>query len=111
MATALELILQLASGAMLALGAAFVLVGGIGVLRMPDLYTRIHASSLTDSLAPILVLGGLALQAGWSLATFKLLTILLFMLLTGPTATYALSNAALLAGVRPEPNVPEGADP
>jgi len=95
------LILWLASSLMLGLGSAFVLIGGIGAIRMPNLYTRVHASSLTDSLGPILVLGGLMLQAGLSLEIFKLLAILIFMLLTGPTATYALANAALLSGMKP----------
>jgi len=84
---------------MLTAGGIFVLIGGIGALRMPDLFTRMHASSLTDSLGPMLILGGLALQTGWSLETLKVLAILIFMLITGPTATYALSNAALMAGM------------
>jgi len=83
-------------------GALLVLVGGIGVLRMPTLYTRIHASSLTDSLGPVMVLLGIMLQAGLTLASVKLAVILLFLLMTGPTATYALVNAALLSGMRPD---------
>lgn len=94
--------LWFAGAAMLALGAAFILIGGLGALRMPNLYTRIHAASLTDSLGPILVLGGLMLHGGLSLETLKLGAILIFMLLTGPTATYALANAALLSGMRPD---------
>ncbi len=68
---------------------------------MPDLYTRMHAASVTDSLGSILVLFGIMLQSGWSLATIKLAAILLFLLLTGPTASNALASAALLAGTRP----------
>jgi len=82
-------------------GGAFVLIGGIGLLRMPDLYTRMHAASLTDTMGTLLVLTGIMLQAGISLATIKLAAIGLFLLLTSPTATYALSNAALMSGVRP----------
>lgn len=82
-------------------GAGFVLIGGIGMLRLPDLYTRMHAASLTDSLGTLLLLLGIMLQAGLSLATFKLAAIALFLLLTGPTATYALANAAMLSGYRP----------
>jgi len=87
------------SWAMLTAGGIFVLIGGFGALRMPDLFTRIHASSLTDSLGPLLILGGLILQAGVSLEAVKLMAILLFMLITGPTAAYALGNAALMSGV------------
>ena len=54
----LQISLNIASGLLLCGGGFFILVGGIGVLRMPDLYTRMHAASLTDSLAPILIIGG-----------------------------------------------------
>jgi multicomponent Na+:H+ antiporter subunit G len=86
---------------LLTLGGAFVLIGGIGALRMPNLYLRTHAAGLTDSLGPILVLGGLMLHSGFALETFKLAAILLFMLITGPTATYALGHAAMMSGMKP----------
>ena len=94
-------LLDTLSWVLLTLGGLSVLVGGIGALRMPDLYTRMHAASVTDSLGAILVLGGIMLQAGWSLATIKLIAILLFLLLTSPTSSNALASAALLAGTRP----------
>ena len=97
----LETLLDLLSWILLALGGLFVFVGGLGALRMPDLYTRMHAASVTDSIAPILIIGGIILQAGLSLASIKLVAILLFLLLTGPTASNALASAALLAGTRP----------
>ena len=87
---------------LLALGGGFVLVGGIGALRLPNFYTRMHAASLTDSMGTLLIFAGIMLQAGWSLAAIKLLAIMLFLLLTGPTASYDLANAALLSGLRPE---------
>ena len=92
---------EILSGALVVLGSLFVLAGGIGALRMPDFYSRIHGASLTDSLGPVLVLGGLMLQAGLSLVTVKLAAVLLFLMVTSPTASYALANAALLAGLRP----------
>ena len=95
-----ELLIQIASWLLLMTGSAFVVIGGIGALRMPDLYTRMHAASVTDSLAPILIIGGLLLQAGLTLFSIKLIAILLFLLLTGPTATNALASAALLSGYR-----------
>lgn len=83
-------------------GGAFVFIGGIGALRLPNFYTRLHAASLTDSMGTILIITGIMFQAGWSLATLKLITILGFLMLTGPTATYALANAALLSGMKPD---------
>jgi multicomponent Na+:H+ antiporter subunit G len=94
-------LLDALSWVLLTVGGISVLIGGIGALRMPDLYTRMHAASVTDSLGAILVLTGIMLQAGWSLATIKLIAILLFLLLTSPTSSNALASAALLAGTRP----------
>jgi multicomponent Na+:H+ antiporter subunit G len=96
-----DVLLDTLSWVLLTLGGLSVLIGGIGALRMPDLYTRMHAASVTDSLGAILVLVGIMLQAGWSLATIKLIAILLFLLLTSPTSSNALASAALLAGNRP----------
>ena len=87
---------------LLAAGGFFVLVGGVGVLRMPDLYTRLHAASVTETLGTILVMLGLMVYTGWTLASFKLFAILLFLLFTAPVASYALANTALIAGVKPK---------
>src|SRR5210317_229203 len=97
-----DLVLDIISWILLSAGGVFVLIGGIGALRMPDLYTRMHAASVTDSLGAALVLLGVMVQAGLSLATIKLGAILLFLLITSPTSSYALASAALLAGVKPE---------
>ena len=76
-------------------GCAFCLIGALGLFRMPNFITRVHAASLIDSLGAILVLTGLALQAGFTIVTIKLVLILIFLLVTGPTAIHALVNAAL----------------
>lgn len=98
----MALLLDIASWFLLIIGGAFVFIGGVGALRMPDFYTRMHAASLTDTLGTILVLTGIILQAGLTLATIKLLAIMVFLLLTSPTAAYALANAARLSGLAPE---------
>lgn len=98
-------LVDIASWLLLSLGGAFVFIGGIGALRMPNLYTRIHAASLTDTMGAMLVIAGIMLQSGASLATIKLVAILLFLLLTGPVASNALASAALLAGVRPKSGI------
>lgn len=97
----MDLFLDIASWASLSIGGIFIFIGGVGALRMPDLYTRIHAASLTDTTGAVLVLVGVMLQAGLSLATLKLAAILFFLLLTSPTASNALASAAMLAGLRP----------
>lgn len=105
------LVVDIASWLLLLAGGIFVFTGGVGLLRMPDLYTRMHAVGLTDSLGSILVLLGAILQAGLSLASVKLAIIIVFLLLTCPTASYALANAARLSGLEPRATrIRNGAD-
>jgi multicomponent Na+:H+ antiporter subunit G len=82
-------------------GGFFSIVGGIGLLRMPDFYTRTHAASVTETLGAALILLGLVLQAGLSLVTVKLLVIGLLIFFTSPTANHALVKAALYRGLQP----------
>ncbi|MCW8125952.1 monovalent cation/H(+) antiporter subunit G [Microbulbifer halophilus] len=87
-------VLAVLSGLALALGCFFMLSGAVGLLRFPDFYTRMHAAGVTDTLATFLIVGGLMLLAGWSLALLKLGLILLFIFFTSPTASHALARAA-----------------
>lgn len=94
-------LVDLASALLLAAGAASCLVGGVGLLRMPEFYTRLHAASLCDSTGAMLILLGLALQAGWSLVAVKLVVIGLLLFFTSPAATHAIARAALARGLAP----------
>jgi multicomponent Na+:H+ antiporter subunit G len=96
----MELTLEIASWICLTVGSAFCVIGGVGLLRLPDLYTRTHAASITDTLGAGLLLVGLALQAGLSLVSVKLLMVYGFMLITGPAASHALVKAAYAQGVK-----------
>ena len=98
----MSMAIDIASWILLTLGGIFVFIGGIGALRLPNFYTRLHAASLTDTMATMLILLGIMLQAGFTLAPIKLGAILIFLLLTSPTATYALANAALSSGNKPD---------
>jgi multicomponent Na+:H+ antiporter subunit G len=97
----MEMLLNGLSWALLMGGCFFIVTGGIGLLRLPDVYSRMHASGITDTLGAGLFLGGLMIQGGLSLVTAKLALILVFILFTSPTATYALANALYGGGVRP----------
>ena len=94
-------IVNLASWALIVLGSAFCLIGALGLLRMPDFFTRMHAASLVDTLGAGLLLLGMILQAGFTLVTAKLLIIVLLLFFTSPTATHALARAARARGVEP----------
>ena len=82
-------------------GGAFCIIGGIGLIRMPDFYTRVHAASVTETLGAGLVLLGLMLQAGLTLACVKLVMLGVLILFMSPTATHALTHAALERGLKP----------
>lgn len=105
MSTALELL----SWSCLLAGGFFCVVGGIGLIRMPDFYTRMHAASLTETLGAGLLLLGLMIQAGLTLVTAKLLMIGLLIFFTSPAATHALAKAALIRGLKPLQAPPENA--
>ena len=92
---------DLVSWACLLAGGALLVISGIGMIRLPDLFSRLHAAGLTDTLGAALVLFGLSFQSGFSLVTVKLMMILVFLLVTAPTATHALAKAALHGGQRP----------
>lgn len=95
----MELLLDAASWFFLMTGAAICVIGGIGMVRMPDLYTRCHAASLTDTLGAGLILLGLGLQAGLTLVAVKLLFVYVFLYITSPTAAHALVKAAYASGL------------
>jgi len=97
----LHQIINVLSGVLIVAGAFFIVVGAIGLVRMPDVFTRMHATSVTETAGAGLLLVGLMLQAGLTLLTLKLLFVLFLFLLTAPVATHALAQAALTYGIKP----------
>lgn len=94
--------IDLISWVLLLVGGALGIIGGIGLYRFPDFYSRLHAAGITDTLCAMLILLGLGLQAGWTLAGFKLALIFVFLVFTSPTASHALANAAQHSGLKPK---------
>ena len=97
----MALIVEVASWGLLLAGSFFVLVGGVGLLRFPDVFTRLHAFGVTDTLGSWLMLAGLMLQSGFTQTTLKLALIGLVFLFTSPTGSHALAKAALHGGAQP----------
>lgn len=93
--------LDIASWALILAGGGFCMVGALGLLRMPDFYTRVHAASVTDNVGSFAILLGLALQSGLTLVTVKLVFIAGLIFFTSPAATHALVKAAFERGVQP----------
>lgn len=88
-------------GGFIVAGALLSILGAVGVLRFPDVYTRIHAASLTDTGGASLMLLGMGFMSPFGLVTLKLLLVWGFVMLTSPAAANALANAAFGAGLRP----------
>lgn len=95
------IVIDILSWVFIAAGAFFVIVGGVGLLRLPDFYTRVHAAGMTDTMGSWLILLGLMLQAGWSLVTVKLALVLIFLVMTCPLSSHALTKAAYFRGLKP----------
>ena len=93
------MILEILSTIFLALGAFLSLTGAFGLFRFPDFFTRVHAASITDSLATIFIIFGLLLRTDAGLVAVKLIFILIFLLLTSPTASHALAKSARHGGL------------
>ena len=81
-------------------GAVFLLVSCVGLLRLPDFYTRAHAVGKAETLGSMLILSGLAVYNGAALSSLKLLLVLFIIALTNPTATHALTRAAMRSGLK-----------
>lgn len=85
--------------AFIAGGAFFSLTGALGIIRFPDVYSRMHAAGMIDTLGMGLTLAGLMFQADEWIVVMKLALILGFVFFTSPTTTFALARAALSGGV------------
>ena len=92
--------LDYASWFLLASGAVFCVIGGIGILRLPGFYARTHAATITDTLGAGMMLTGLMLQTSDPIVIIKLVMVLGLLLLTSPTSAHALVKAAAAMGVR-----------
>jgi len=108
------LAVDVASWALIALGSFFTVAGALGLLRMPEIFTRMHAASVIDTLGVGLLFLGLCLQAGFSLVTLKLVFLLALFFFMSPVVTHALARACLHEKIEPllaEDRRPRGAAP
>ncbi len=83
------------SWACLLLGTGFALIGAIGIIRLPDVFARMHGAGMIDTLGAAMILLGLMLQAGLTLVTVKLILIGVFLFFTSPATTFALAPMAV----------------
>ena len=104
------IVLDIISWALLVTGSFFAIVGGVGIVRMPEFFSRLHGGGITDTLGAALIVLGLAFQAasvcagdlvGASLVVAKLLMILFFLFVTSPSSCHALAKSAMSKGLNP----------
>ena len=108
----MEIVYNILSGIgwiLLLAGSAFSVIGGLGIVRMPDFYSRLHGGGITDTLGAGLIMSGLMLMtlSISLLAVAKLFMILAFLLITSPTACHALAQSALSSGLQPLTGKPD----
>ena len=82
-------------------GLFFLIVAAIGIIRLPDVFTRSHAVSLTDSLGAFLLLIGIAIHEGLGMNLLKILAVLSLLYLQNPVIAHATLRAAIRAGLKP----------
>lgn len=98
----MSILLDILTLLLIVVGSFFVLTAAVGLLRLPDFFSRAHAPGVLDTLGAGLILLGFALQTGFDLIIVKLALVLAFVLITGPTAAHALARSALHQGVKPD---------
>ena len=97
----MESVLHIVGGILLVAGTAFLMFGGLGLIRMPDIYNRIQAGTKATTLGTLLTLAGAAcLQPEWGL---KLLLIGVFLIFTNPLSSQVLARAAHRSGAKKSP--------
>lgn len=97
----MTLLIDLVSWCFILAGGFFTIVGAFGLIRMPDIYTRLHASGVLDPFGVVLILIGFMFQAGLTLVMVKLVFIVILLLFTSPVACHALARAAMHHGIQP----------
>ena len=97
----MEQVLTVLTWALLLSGAFFLVTGALGMVRLPDVFTRMHAAGMADTMGAGLILVGLCVYSGANLVTLRLILVLAFLWFTSAIATHALAKAALSGGTEP----------
>ena len=96
-----DLLREWIGGGLAVIGGLFTVIGALGLIRMPDVFTRLHAASVIDTIGAGLIFLGLIVLAGFTLVSVKLVFLIAVFGLMTPVATHAVARAALHAGIEP----------
>ncbi len=100
----MTVIIEIISWILLLAGSLFTIIGAVGLIRLPDVFSRMHGAGIIDTMGAGMILVGLMFQAGLNIVTVKLVLILVFLVFTSPTTTHALARAILNDNVNPLPD-------
>ena len=96
-----QLLVAMFSGFFIVCGAVALLIGSLGLLRLPDVYCRIHAVGMIDTAGASFIILGMIIHEGFTLVSVKLVLIGIFLFFTSPVATHAIAQVAYKSGVTP----------
>ena len=97
----IDMLLLVLSGLSIAIGVVALLIGSLGLIKLPDVYCRIHAVGMIDTAGASFIILGMIIHQGFSLVSFKLALIGVFLFFTSPIATHAVAQVAHKMGVKP----------
>lgn len=97
----LDLVQNLVGGLLMTIGLVFMFLGSLGILRLPDFFSRTHAASKVDTVGIMVVLMGIAVLEGLTINSAKIGLAIVFLTLTNPAAAHALARAAVRHGFKP----------
>ena len=97
----MDMLVLVLSGLSIAIGVISLLIGSLGLIKLPDVYCRIHAVGMIDTAGAGLIILGMIIHQGFSLVSFKLALIGVFLFFTSPIATHAVAQVAHKMGVKP----------
>jgi len=98
----IDIVADILSWLCIGIGSALGLIGAFGLLRLPDMFARLHAAGMVDTGGAVLILVGLMFQGGLTIVTVKLALVIVFLLFTSPTTSHALAAAAIADGLKPQ---------
>ena len=96
-----HMLVTILSGSFIACGVVALLIGSFGLLRLPDVYCRIHAVGMIDTAGASFIILGMIIHEGFTLVTVKLVLVGVFLFFTSPIATHAVAQVAYKSGVVP----------
>ena len=97
----MDILVLVLSGLSIAIGVIALVIGSLGLIKLPDVYCRIHAVGMIDTAGASFIILGMIIQQGFSLVSFKLALIGVFLFFTSPIATHAVAQAAHKMGIKP----------